>query len=679
MPNHLIHESSPYLLQHAHNPVDWYPWGEAALQKAVQENKPILVSIGYAACHWCHVMERESFEDAATAAYMNTHFVNIKIDREERPDLDNIYMGAVQALTGSGGWPLNVFLTPDKKPFYGGTYFPPKPLYNRSSWMDILTAINTAFYEKNDEIISQSNQLTQDLERSNIAHAHHENKLQLNDFSQAVHQLLSHADTLWGGFGNAPKFPQTFSIQYLLYYYHFEKNKNENLANEALQQALLSINKMIDGGIYDQLSGGFARYATDRKWLIPHFEKMLYDNALLISVLCDAYSLTANEKYVAVISETIDFIQSELQDVSGGFYTALDADSEGEEGRYYVWTYDEVEKILGQDSLVFCDFFDITKEGNWEGQNILRRLYAEEEFAKRHQITVKQLKEIIKTGKEKLNKAKQKRVRPLLDDKVLLGWNALMSAALCKAYNITSDEKYLQRAQKNINFLLTEMYDTHNHQYCHTWKNGVAKLPAFLEDYAYLIQALIQIYTSTADLSFLDKAKVITEMVLDNFSDEENVYFYFTNQHQQDVIFRKKELYDGATPSANAVMAQNLMMLGLIFDEQEWIARAEKMIMGVHKTFTQYPDSFGVWLSNAFALHQGFKEIAIVGDYTAIYPQFLKLFIPFKIAMANAVAIEEYPLLKDKATTHHSLAFYLCSNYSCQAPVFNLDDFKRLV
>ncbi|MFT3749248.1 MAG: thioredoxin domain-containing protein [Agriterribacter sp.] len=362
--NHLIHETSPYLLQHAHNPVDWYPWGETALQKALKEDKPILVSIGYSACHWCHVMEKESFEDEEIAAFMNEHFVNIKIDREERPDLDHIYMNAVQTMTGSGGWPLNVFLTPDKKPFYGGTYFPPSPVAGRPSWEQILVGVMKAFREKRTDINNQAENLTQHLSQSNsfgINPVSIDGKISRQDIDTMFENLMTNADTEWGGFGHAPKFPQTFSIAFCLRYYYYYKNKN------ALRQALLSLDKMICGGIYDQLGGGFARYSTDTEWLVPHFEKMLYDNALLTAVLCDAYQLTKNSLYKEAIDQTIAFVKRELMSEEWGFFSALDADSEGEEGKYYVWSMQEVNDLLGEEAALFCEYYDITEKGNWEG------------------------------------------------------------------------------------------------------------------------------------------------------------------------------------------------------------------------------------------------------------------------------------------------------------------------
>ena len=428
--NHLIKETSPYLLQHVHNPVEWYPWGNEALQKAKDNDKPILVSIGYSACHWCHVMEKESFENEETAKLMNEYFINIKIDREERPDLDHIYMDAVQAIAGSGGWPLNVFLTPDCKPFFGGTYFPPENAFNRPSWKEVLTGVHRLFIEKRQEVEAQAVELTRHIGQTNVSTQNlftieaEEEIFTWQQTKTIFENIMKQADKKWGGFGNAPKFPQSFTIKYLLRYYHYTKNE------EALTRACLSLDKMIYGGIYDQMGGGFARYSTDEEWLAPHFEKMLYDNALLISVLCDAYQLTGNLLYKVSVDQTIDFIKRELMNEDSGFYSALDADSEGKEGKYYVWNFDEIQEILGEDARLFCQYYDVSPEGNWEHTNILRVLVPLSDFARKKNIDEGELEKLLKQFSSKLFQQRSRRVRPQTDDKILLGWNALMNIAL---------------------------------------------------------------------------------------------------------------------------------------------------------------------------------------------------------------------------------------------------------
>ncbi|HJW16506.1 MAG TPA: thioredoxin domain-containing protein, partial [Flavisolibacter sp.] len=574
--NRLIHESSPYLLQHAHNPVDWYPYSEEAFQKAKEENKPVLVSIGYAACHWCHVMERESFENEQVAAIMNENFINIKVDREERPDVDHIYMDAVQAISGSGGWPLNVFLTPEKKPFYGGTYFPPQRAFNRASWTEVLLSVAEAFKEKKEELETQANNLTEHLKSSNLFGTE-KNKSRgdftKNSIEDVLQNILRTADTEWGGFGKAPKFPQTFTISFLLQYHQLiekKKDKGEG-TNEypALQQALLSLDKMAMGGIYDQVGGGFARYSTDTEWLVPHFEKMLYDNALLVTTYADAYKLTGNPFYKQIIEETLGFVERELMHGLGGFYSALDADSEGEEGKFYTWTYEEVKEVLKEDSALFCVFYDIKPGGNWEGKSIPWIKVPIAEYASQQGIDSNDLQGVIARSKSKLLRERAKRPRPLLDDKVLLGWNALMNIAYTRAYAATGILHYCSVAEKNMEFLL-RAFRADTGGFYHTWKDNTARIPAFLDDYANLVAALLELGQVTSNFHWFDIARDITEWVTRYFSDENSKFFYFTSQLQQDVLVRKNEVYDGATPSGNSVMAQNLYKLSIIYDRGDW-------------------------------------------------------------------------------------------------------------
>jgi uncharacterized protein YyaL (SSP411 family) len=673
--NHLINETSPYLLQHAHNPVDWYPWGKEALDKAKKENKIILVSIGYAACHWCHVMERESFENEETAKFMNEHFINIKIDREERPDLDHIYMDAVQAISGSGGWPLNVFLTPEKKPFYGGTYFPPVQAYNRSSWVDVLQGLVQAWTEKKHEIEAQAENLTAYLTQSNnigqvtntaVNIPTHE--LFTKDHCHTIYEnSLKNADKEWGGFGNAPKFPQTFTIQYLLQYYYFTGTK------DALQQALLSIDKMLQGGIYDHIAGGLARYSTDREWLAPHFEKMLYDNALLITILCDAFQITSDKKYEQAIRKTIAFVKEELLQEAGGFYAALDADSEGVEGKYYVWQKTEIENILGSDAPIFCEYYDVTTEGNWEETNILRILVPIDEFTRSKGIDQKEFEKMIEASLLKIKQVRSKRIKPLLDDKIILSWNALMLTAISKAAAVLQDEEYKQIAEKNYQFIVTN-FKKNERELQHTFKNGIAKYPAFLDDYAYLIEACISVYELTFDTGYLTDAQNWCNYVIDNFSDEENKYFFFTNQMQDDVIVRKKEIYDGAVPSGNAVMAINLFKLSVIFDTTDWRKRSVDMLAGILPMALKYPTSFGVWSRFLLLQVAGLQEISIVGqNFLSLNQKISIACIPNKLTMCSFVDNNDFPMLAYRFRENQTLA-YLCRDYSCAAPFDSADE-----
>ncbi|MEO5999499.1 MAG: thioredoxin domain-containing protein [Chitinophagaceae bacterium] len=666
--NRLSKESSPYLLQHANNPVDWFPWGPEALQKAKRENKPILVSIGYAACHWCHVMEKESFEDEATAEIMNEHFVNIKIDREERPDLDHIYMDAVQTMTGSGGWPLNVFLTPDCKPFYGGTYFPPVPLYNRPSWQDVLLGISGTFRQKPDEVLTQAENLLANLVQANSFGLQSPLKTSAPAFTEEslrimYENIIKASDKQQGGFGHAPKFPQTFTIHYLLSYYQHTKNE------DALRQACLSLDKMIQGGIYDQLGGGFSRYATDNNWLIPHFEKMLYDNALLIMVISEAWQLTHKELYLRTLKHCISYVKLEMLSPEYGFYAALDADSEGVEGKFYVWTHDEVQKLLGEEALLFCEFYDVSEKGNWEGKNILNNPVTAEEFAKQKNMSLESLLQRLEKSSQLVLEERKTRVRPQLDDKILLGWNCLMNTALSKAYAALGDEDYKQLAIKNMDFIWQKLRDEDNGSFFHTYKYKESKYPAFLDDYAYLVQALLHLQEITGDPEYLQKALQISDTVIENFSAEESGLFYFTARSQEDVIIRKMEIYDGAIPSGNSIMAWNLLYLAVIFDRKDWQERVVKMLNSIAGITIKYPTSFAVWASLLMQSVEGINELVMTGlNHGEFLKQILHIFMPNKVLQVSAYANNNFPLLKGKVFTYEPL-LYLCRNYTCLAPV----------
>ncbi|MBE7171058.1 MAG: thioredoxin domain-containing protein [Williamsia sp.] len=676
--NKLAGESSPYLLQHAHNPVDWYPWGAEALQKARVENKPILVSIGYAACHWCHVMERESFEDEATAAVMNEHFVNIKIDREERPDLDHIYMDAVQAMTGSGGWPLNVFLTPEAKPFYGGTYFPPHAAFNRPSWQDVLHGVAKAFRETPHEVISQAENLTAHVEQANSWLQSNRKGAGDEEFTAAqldtlYQNLMKAADRQEGGFGKAPKFPQTFSIQFLLRYYSTTKQ------TEALDQACLSLDKMIQGGIYDQIGGGFARYSTDREWLVPHFEKMLYDNALLVSTLSEACQLTHKELYRHVIHQTIGFVQRELTSAEGGFFSALDADSEGEEGKFYVWQKEEVEQVLGEEASLFCAYYDVTEKGNWEEKNILRVLIPAEEFARQNGLSQEALQDRLQAAGNRLLQARSRRMRPQLDDKILLGWNALMNTGLSKAYAATGEEEYKRLAISNMDFMLEKFRDPDTGGLFHTYKEGTAKYPAFLDDYASLIQALIHLQEITGDTRYLRKANELAERVINHFGAEGGL-FYFTHQDQQDVIVRKQEVYDGATPAGNSLMAGNLLYLGIVFDQSIWKERVVNMLKAILETTIKYPTSFGNWAVLMWSWVEGMNEVVVAGEnLDSTVKEILHIFMPNKVLQIFIPGLDNsFPLLRGKEAAKEPVIF-VCKDYACHTPVTNVESFIRLL
>ena len=677
--NKLADETSPYLLQHAHNPVNWFPWGDEALALAKQEDKPILVSIGYSACHWCHVMERESFENEETAAIMNAHFVNIKIDREERPDIDHIYMDAVQAMTGSGGWPLNVFLMPDGRPFFGGTYFPPVQAYNRTSWPQTLLAVKQAFVEKRSEIESQAENLTHHIKSTNEFGSITTNQSissTKESLSQLAENALKQGDPNWGGFGRAPKFPQTFTITFLLRHYYFTNDER------CLNQALLSLDKMIYGGIYDQLKGGFARYSTDEKWLAPHFEKMLYDNALLIGVLSEAYQITKNELYATTILQTVEWLQSEMLSEEGGFLSALDADSEGVEGKFYTWSKTEIDEILGQDSNLYCRFYDISEEGNWEHTNILWVTKPIKDFV--HDMSIEMqvdenelepsFTQLLDRSNQKLLNVRNSRVRPGTDDKILLSWNALMITSLCKAYAALNNEVFKNLAMKNMQFLEENCKNNTGSGWLHTYKNGTAKVDGFLEDYAYLVQAYIHLQEITGQSDYLLKAKELTQYIIQNFKDEEEPFFFFTHKNQGDVIVRKKEVYDGATPSGNSIMALNLLYLAKIFDESSWFSIAENMIIKLEHQIIKHPTSFGVWANSLQWLIEPVNEIAIIGNNAfSSLKDVINAYIPNKVLQTASKPDSNFPLLSQKiesATMH----IYLCRNYSCLQPFSKVNE-----
>ncbi|MBC7935200.1 MAG: thioredoxin domain-containing protein [Rhizobacter sp.] len=679
-PNALINETSPYLLQHAYNPVQWYPWGETALQMAKDKNMPILVSIGYSACHWCHVMERESFENEETATFMNQHFVNIKIDREERPDLDHIYMDAVQAISGSGGWPLNVFLTPEKKPFYGGTYFPPKKAFNRPSWLDVLYSMSENWKNKRAEVEEQANGLLEHLAKSNnfsfnkkLAVTEEENFYSAEKCRLIADNILANADKVEGGFGRAPKFLQTASIQYLLQYAHLSGNNNY------IDQALLSLTKMVRGGIYDQLGGGISRYSTDNEWLAPHFEKMLYDNALLTIALCDAYQITREDIYKNAIEATLRFVMTELQDREGGYYTALDADSEGIEGKFYVWDKEEIEKILGRDAAIFCAFYNVTSKGNWEEKNILHIKEEAESFAASNGITAEGFKEMLKSSSAKLLKEREKRTRPGLDDKILLNCNALMLTAFCRSYASLGVEDYKIAAVELGSFIEATFSNTTGGLF-HTYKAGIARYPAFLDDYAFYIEGLIRLQEITGNQQYLITARAYTTYVTAQFSDEAENLFYYTGQLQEDVIVRKTEVYDGATPSANAVMANNLFYLSLVFDMPAWKERAAHMLSSMYVAMEKYPGSFACWAGIYGRQTAGMIEIALMGKHVEpVLKQILHQFIPNKLLQSSVEGpVEEMPLLQNKLMEERP-GIYVCRNYSCMAPVFTVEELADII
>ncbi|MEO6037163.1 MAG: thioredoxin domain-containing protein [Saprospiraceae bacterium] len=689
--NRLQHETSPYLRQHAHNPVDWYAWKAEAFERARAEDKPILVSIGYSTCHWCHVMERESFEQEAVAALMNEYFICIKVDREERPDVDAIYMEACQILTGAGGWPLNCFLTPEGKPFYAGTYYPPQAAFNRPGWPQLLEHLANIWATKREVALEQADKLLDHIRRNDnvfvgeIATDGGDKTPGTAPFQPGsgstlediFYQMRERFDRVEGGFGGAPKFPSSMAIQYLLNYHHFTGQP------EALEHALLSLDKMIQGGIYDQIGGGFARYATDREWLAPHFEKMLYDNALLVTALSAAYQLTGKELYRETVQETLAYLQREMTHPQGGFYSALDADSEGEEGKFYVWDKKEITALLGEDAALFCDFYAVTEAGNWEGKNILRRLATYKEFAQKRGIATESLKKQLQASRERLFAARSQRIPPSLDDKVLLSWNALMVSAYVAAFTAFGEEAYRQTALRNVEFLLENFAvpstTGEGPLLYHTWKDGQAQYNAFLDDYAFLSAALTEVYQITFDVRYLHLAGKYTDYIWSYFSDPDTGLYFLTDIHQDDLVLRKKDLYDNATPSGNSTMVLNLQRLGILLDRPEWRKQAFEMLLTMRETVGRYPLSFERWAVAMMYEAYPYHEIAVVGDNA--FGKALTLqrdFLPNRVVAASSEPTDSLPLLAQKTGMQDAL-IYVCRDFACQRPVVSLDDFRGLV
>ncbi len=670
--NLLKYETSPYLLQHADNPVHWQPWSEAAFEKAKAENKPVLLSIGYSSCHWCHVMEHESFEDEEVAAIMNHSYINIKLDREEYPDIDHLYMDAVQAMTGSGGWPLNVFLTPDKKPFYGGTYFPPVRAFNRASWKEVLINVSQYFTQNRSEVESQAAQLMEHLQNAAVLPKQvkiplvNDEKSKRETDRNIFEKIMAQADKTDGGFGNAPKFPSTFIIKYLLDYYGIYQDET------ALKQACLSLDKMAMGGIYDHIGGGFARYSTDKRWIVPHFEKMLYDNALLLEVYVIAYSHTKNEYYREKAEQTVRWLQREMMSDDFAFYSAQDADSEGVEGKYYTWTTEELKDILQDDFKMYKEYYQITDEGNWEHTNILYTTY--ESYKNTDKIRVKKIYEINK----KLFQIRSRRIKPLTDDKILLGWNALMNKALVVASLIFGNEEYLVLAQRNMDFLINNM-NSNDCLYHHTHKNKRSKIPAFLDDLAYLSQALIQLSIASADPVYLHKANKIIKYIEENFRSGEGLLFDFTNNKYRHVSINKKETYDGAVPSSNSVLCNVLQYMGYAFNNTRWSSLAEKMLEDMQNYFNAYPASFGVWAAAFLNKNELDLQVTIIGkdakkNISEIYNKKYLSYVKYVVSTKDE-NIEE---LQGKYAEGETRIF-ICKNKSCLLPFTSLNEAMTVI
>ncbi|GHA73093.1 thioredoxin domain-containing protein [Pontibacter akesuensis] len=660
-PNRLLNESSPYLLQHAYNPVDWYPWGEEALQKAKQEDKPILVSIGYAACHWCHVMEHQSFEQEKIAEVMNKHFVCIKVDREERPDVDAVYMDAMQAMGVRGGWPLNVFLNPEAKPFYGGTYFPPQ------QWVSLLANIAAAYEKSRSELDKSAEQFAKHLNVSELDKYGLQQKnfhIREDDFKLMGYNLSTRFDKKRGGMGEAPKFPMPSNYLLLLRYQHHTSDYT------ALNQVDLTLREMAYGGIYDQIGGGFARYSVDAEWLVPHFEKMLYDNGQLISLYAEAYQATRETLYHDVVYETIGFVERELMSTEGGFYSSLDADSEGVEGKFYTFTKDELQEMMGDEEPLFSKYYHATAAGNFEhGQNILHRRISDEEFAQENQLELEVLQEMVQGWKETIMEVRAKRVRPGLDDKILTSWNALMLKALSDAYYVFGNKHFLDLALRNANFILANLKQ--GEKLYRNYKQGRATIDAFLEDYALLARAFIRLYEVTFQEKWLQEAKRLTDYALENFFDRTEGMFFFTDQRSEKLIARKKEIFDNVVPASNSVMATNLHFLGLYFDDERYMALSDEMLAKVKDLLLKEPSHLSNWASLYFHKLTPTAEVTIVGpEAPELRAELSAFYLPNMILIGSETGEgSSIPLLEDKVAINGKTTIYVCFNKTCQLPV----------
>ncbi|MFT6865836.1 MAG: hypothetical protein ACJA08_000662 [Cyclobacteriaceae bacterium] len=658
--NKLIGSTSPYLLQHAHNPVDWYPWGEEALNKAADENKPILLSIGYSSCHWCHVMAHESFEDDSVAAYMNAHFINIKLDREERPDIDNIYMDAVQAMGLRGGWPLNVFITPEQKPFYGGTYFP------KNNWMSLLENIVKAYDENYDKLNASAEQFAAALQASEVTKYGLEDKITTitdDDFQVAINNLSLNFDHEWGGISKAPKFPMPSVWQYMaLYSYVFE--------NRAIEDHLLfTLDKIAQGGIYDQIGGGFSRYSVDGQWHVPHFEKMLYDNGQLMSLYANAYKISNKENYKSVLTETATWMSREMMDENGGFYAALDADSEGVEGKFYVWSSEEIEALTGEDNTLISKYYDVTKKGNWEHTNVLRRLDEDDVFASNWKISIEDLSNKIQSFKEKALAKRAERIRPGLDNKIISGWNGLALSGLLDAYQATGDPLFLDLAKTNASFIRKSLISEQK-----LLRVYGQPIQGFLEDYAAVIQAFVKYYETTFDESYLHLAVALTDRVVSEFYDENEKLFFYTSNQSENLIARKKEIFDNVIPSSNSIMAENLYKLGLMMDRADFKDLGLNMVRQVSSLVKQDAEYMSNWALVTLMINHPTAEVIMVGDVLdSLTKEMHAQYLPNKIIMAGKEETN-LPLFEYKSALQNQPTIYVCFDKSCKRPVFAVTD-----
>ena len=676
--NRLIHETSPYLLQHAHNPVDWYAWGAEARAAARAADKPIFLSVGYSACHWCHVMERESFEQPATAALMNELFINIKVDREERPDLDAIYMEAVQAMTGQGGWPMSVFLTPDGRPFYGGTYYPPQPRYGMPSFPQVLQAVAEAYQTRRDQIEDQAGRLT-DMLRRTAGLTDHAADLGAETLTEAVGHLQQHFDNEHGGFSTQPKFPQPMTLDFAITQYL----RTDDL--DALYMAELTLEQMALGGLYDQLGGGFHRYSVDSVWLVPHFEKMLYDNAQLLRTYLHAWQVTGKPLYRRVVEETVDYVLREMTAPDGGFYSTQDADSEGEEGKFFVWTPDEVKQALGPRAAgVFAAYYGMSDRGNFEGKNILYVARSLESVAEASNLLPAEAQLILSDARAQLFARREQRVKPARDEKILVEWNGLMIHALAECGVVLGRADALKAATAAASFILSRMSQSDGKLY-RSYKDGRARFDACLEDYAAFARSLVALYEATFDLRWLAEASRLTKLLLAQFLDAAGGGFYQTGVEHETLVARRKDYIDNAVPSGNALAAELLIRLAVLVGNDDYRREATRIVLTMKAGMARQPMGFGRLLCSLDALLAPSREVAIVGDPDDPATQALLAAVRRRHLPNTVLALlkpgEEsvLPLLQGRTLVNGKPAAYVCEHYACKLPVTSAEELITLI
>ena len=673
--NNLIKETSPYLLQHAYNPVKWYTWSEEALKKATGENKPIFLSIGYSACHWCHVMAHESFENEDIAQIMNENFINIKVDREERPDIDDIYQKVCQLVTGSGGWPLSVFLTPDQKPFYVGTYFPVLDSYGRPGFGSLLRQLAQAYKEKPADVEAAANNFMNILQKTESITT--PTNLDKSILDEASINLLQMGDPINGGFGNAPKFPNAANLSFMLRY-----SKLSGIS-KFQEFVFKTLTKMANGGIYDQLGGGFHRYSTDSRWLVPHFEKMLYDNALLPVVYAEAYQITKDPKYLEVVNQTLCYVLHEMTSPNGGFYSAQDADSEGEEGKYYVWKKKEIQEILGKDSDVFCLYYDVTDGGNFEGHNILNNNIKISTAAFQFGKTEDDVNNLIKQCSEKLLVERSKRIAPGRDEKILTSWNALMISAFAKGYRINGQKTFLHAAENCITFIKEKL--TKNNELLRTYKDGQAKLKAYLDDYAYFVNALLDIFEVEPNAKYLQLALQHANYLIEHFWDQKENNFFFTADNHEKLIVRTKNIYDLSLPSGNSVAAHAFLKLYHLTQDKRFLDISIKIMESLSVMAAENPFGFGQLLNTIYLYTQKPVEITMLNTTNdEVYFGLARKFLPASILVTITKKeyldnLKNYQYFSGKEYDENKTTVYVCKDFTCSLPLHSLSEIEKLL